>query len=294
MSESEDQEEILEPEERETAAESETDAEPPVDETETTGGPVMSFWDHLEELRWRVIKSLFAVVAGAAVSLAFSNELFEILMRPIRVLLSENPTFAVSLIALAPLDMIMVRLYIALISGVVVGLPVLVFQAWAFISPGLYKHERGAAPWVLSSSMLLFTTGAALAYFTIPFLLSVLVKTGLTGVENAWSIREYISFLLGFMAAFGLVFQLPIVIYILSVAGLVTPDFLRRYRRHAIVLIFIVAAFFTPSPDPFSQIAMAAPLLVLFEMSIYISAAVWRKKQRARMRALDEEADQAG
>ena len=255
----------------------------------SSNGPMMSFWDHLEELRWRVIKSLVAVIIGAGASLAFSNWIFDFLMRPVQVLLSGNPTFNVSLIALAPLDMIMVRLYIALIAGIIVGLPVLVYQGWAFISPGLHKHERGAVPWVLSSSMFLFTLGAAMAYFTIPFLLSVLVETGLTGVENSWSIREYISFLLGFMGAFGLVFQLPVVIYMLSVAGIVNPQMLRRYRRYAVVIIFVVAAFFTPSPDPFSQIGMALPLLVLFELSIYISAMVWNRRARRR---LEEEMDE--
>ncbi len=239
----------------------------------------MSFWDHLEELRWRIIKSILAVIIGGFTSLAFSNYALDFLMGPAN-LLGES----VRLVNFTPLSMVMVRLYIALVAGILVGLPVMVFQAWAFVSPGLYRHERRAAPWVLFSSMVLFTLGASLAHLMMPTLLRVLVEAGYQGIENTWNIRAYVGFLLGFMTAFGLVFQLPIVIYILSVVGVVTPAFLRKYRRYAIVVIFVVAAVFTPSPDPFSQLLMAGPLLGLFELSILVSAAVWRAKAKRKLR----------
>lgn len=255
-------------------------AVPPPDEAR-----VMSFWDHLEELRWRIIKSIVAVLIGGIASLVFSDAILEFLLAPARALGA-----SVRLVNLTPLSMVMVRLYIALVAGLVVGLPVTVYQVWRFISPGLYRHERKAVPWVLLSTITLFSLGAFLAHSMMPYLFRVLVEAGYQGVENTWNIREYMGFVLGFMAAFGVVFQLPVIVYILSVIGVVSPPVLRRFRRWAIVIVFIVAAVLTPSPDPFSQIAMAIPLLILFELSIVVSAMVWRgkiKRKKAELAAVE-------
>jgi sec-independent protein translocase protein TatC len=221
---------------------------------------------------------LIALVIGGSVSLVFSDQILAFLLRPLHDL-----SGTVRLANLTPLSMVMVRLYIAIIVGLMVGLPVIVYQLWAFVSPGLHSHERGAIPWVILSTFLLFVAGAFLSYSIMPYLFRVLVEAGYEGVENIWNIRDYFGFLLGFMAAFGLVFEMPVAIYILSVVGIVTPGGLRRSRRYAVVLIFVVAAVLTPSPDPFSQIAMALPLLVLFEISILVSAIVERRKRRKRM-----------
>ena len=242
---------------------------------------VMPFLDHLEELRWRIIKSLIAVVVGAVASLAFSDQLLGLLLRPV-----EKLGEGVRLVNLAPLSMVLVRLSIALVAGLVVGLPVVVFELWQFIRPGLYRHERRAVPWVLGSALVLFVIGALLAYAMMPYLLKFLMQTGYQGVDNTWNIREYIGFLLSFIATFGIVFELPVAVYILSVLGLVSPAVLRRYRRYAVVLAFLVAAILTP-PDPFSQIAMALPILVLFECSIMVSSLVWRAKARRRLAQLE-------
>jgi len=255
---------------------------PPASANAPDNERVMSFWDHLEELRWRVIKSIVAILVGGIASLAFSDVILELLLRPARDLGD-----AVKLVNLTPLSMVMVRLYIALLTGLLVGLPVTVYQIWRFISPGLYRHERRAVPWVLLSTLALFSLGALLAYSLMPFLFRVLIEAGYQGVENMWNIREYMGFLLGFMAAFGVVFELPVLIYILSVIGIVSPPVLRRFRRWAIVLIFIVAAVLTPSMDPFSQLAMAVPLLVLFELSIFVSALVWRGKVKRKKAELE-------
>ena len=239
--------------------------------------PWMSFWDHLEELRWRIVKSIGTVILGGIVSLAFSDFVLKLALIPVTM-----PGSQVELVNFTPLSMVMVRLYIALVTGIFVGLPVLIYQAWRFLSPGLLPHERRAIPWVILSSMLLFMLGVGLALVFMPFLLTVLVEAGYEGIRNTWNIRAYIGFLLGFTTSFGIVFQLPIIIYLLSLIGLVTPAKLRRYRRYAIVLIFIVAAVLTPTPDPFSQLAMAIPLLLLFEASIHVSTLVWKAKNRRK------------
>ena len=244
----------------------------------------MSFWDHLEELRWRFIKAIIAVLVGGIVSLAFSDQMLVFVMRP-----AEQLSADVRMVNLTPLSMIMVRLYMALIVGLVIGLPAIVYQMWMFIRPGLFRHERRMVPWVLLSTLVLFCLGAFLSYSMMPYLLSVLVDAGYSGIENTWNIREYVGFLLGFMAAFGVVFELPVFIYILSVAGIVSPAVLKRYRRYGIVLIFIIAAFLTPSPDPFSQLAMALPMLLLFEVSILVSSMVWKAKAKRRLADLEAE-----
>lgn len=240
--------------------------------------PLLSFWDHLEELRWRLIKAVIALVLGGVASLFFSDQILAFLLRPLSELGDK-----VRLVNLSPLSMIMVRLYIAIIVGLLVGLPVIVYQAWSFVAPGLYRDERRAVPWVLLSTLLLFVLGAFLSYSMMPFLFRVLVEAGYQGVENYWNIREYIGFLLGFMGAFGVVFEMPVAVYILSVVGIATPEGLRRSRKYAVVFIFVLSAFLTPSPDPFSQIAMALPLLLLFEISIGVSALVHRRKRVHRV-----------
>ncbi|HOT35775.1 MAG TPA: twin-arginine translocase subunit TatC [Candidatus Latescibacteria bacterium] len=247
--------------------------------------PLLSFWDHLEELRWRIVKSILALLIGGIVSLFFSDRILALLLLPLDKLQG-----TVRLVNLSPLSMVMVRLYIAIIAGLLVGLPVIVYQAWSFVAPGLYPHERRAVPWVLISTFLLFVIGASLSYTIMPFLFRVLVEAGYQGIENFWNIREYMGFLLGFMGAFGVVFEMPVAVYILSVVGIATPAGLRRSRKYAIVLIFVVSAVLTPSPDPFSQIAMAVPLVALFEVSIGVSALVHRRKKRRREAAESENA----
>jgi len=232
---------------------------PEPDRDQNQNEKVMSFWDHLEELRWRIIKATIAVLVGGIASLAFSDQLLAFLLLP-----ANRVGEGVRMVNLTPLSMIMVRLYIALVVGLLVGLPVVVFQIWRFISPGLYKHERRAAPWVLLSTFTLFCLGALLAFSMMPVLLSVLVQAGYQGV-------------------------LPVVIYILSIVGLVSPAVLQRSRRYALVLIVVVAAFLTPSPDPFSQVAMALPLYLLFELSIFVSRMVWRAKAQRRLAEVNEQ-----
>ncbi len=225
----------------------------------------MPFLDHLEELRWRILKSLIAIVIGSIGGVAISDFLLTFLLRPISNL--ENPP---EIIALSPLAMIMVRLSAGIVAGLVVALPVLVYQIWSFVSPGLVANERRYVIPMVASSAISFVIGALLAYGIVDMVLAVLIEAGYEGVQHSWNIQEYIGFILRFLVAFGVVFQLPVISFLLSRIGLLTPAFLKHYRRHAVVGGFVLAALLTP-PDPFTQVAMALPLLILFQVSIWVS-----------------------
>lgn len=240
----------------------------------------MPFLDHLEELRWRILKSLAAIVAMALLCLFFSNHLLTFLLRPARSL--DSPP---QLMFLKPVGMFMVRLEIGLVGGLVIALPFVLYQAWLFIGPGLFEHERRYVPAIIGASVVCFLLGAALAYFVvIPIALRFMIRMGTESIEPRWDINAYIGFLLRLLVAFGAVFQLPILSYFLSKIGVLTPRFLRKGRAYAIVVIFVLAALLTP-PDVLSQLFMALPLIVLYEVSILVSSVATRTSRKEKQDA---------
>jgi len=232
----------------------------------------MPFLDHLEELRWRILKSLIAVFVGALLCFFLSDHLMDVLVAPAQSL--DTPP---KLIFLKPVGMFLVRLEASLVGGIVLGLPVVLYQIWSFVAPGLLERERRYIPAILVVSILCFGTGVLLAYFVvIPIALRFMIGMATDYVEPQFDINKYIGFMLRLLVAFGVVFELPVFSYFLSKMGILTPQFLRRSRRYAVVVVVVVAAVLTP-PDVISQILMAGPLLLLYEMSILVSAAVHRK-----------------
>ena len=167
--------------------------------------------------------------------------------------------------------MITLKFWVAFVMGSVFSIPVIAYQIWAFISPGLYKHEKGWAPWLITSVSLFFLLGAIFAYFVIiPFVLRFLIGIGVPDIDKNISINYYTTFVLRLLIGAGLVFQMPVLSFILTKMGLVTPKILKKSWRYAIVIIFIFAAFITP-PDPVSMFMMGIPLIFLYEFSIFIS-----------------------
>ena len=226
----------------------------------------MPFLDHLEEMRWRIIKSLVGILIGAIVVFAFMDPVFEILLRPAMNL--ENPP---QLQVLKVHGMFMLKWGIAIVGGFVLALPFLTYQGWRFVTPGLLKNERKHAFPVVVFSFVAFTVGVGFAYFVmIPFSLNFFTAMGYVDVQNNFSINYYFSYILWLLLAAGLLFQLPVLVMILSSIGFLTPSFMRQYRRHAIVAIVILSAFITP-PDPVSLLMMTVPLALLYELSIIIS-----------------------
>jgi sec-independent protein translocase protein TatC len=237
----------------------------------------MPFLDHLEEMRWRILKALAAVVLLAVGCLYFGEVLLNLLTSRLQRL--DNPP---KLVFLSPAGMLLVRMNVALVAGAILALPVIFYQAWAFIAPGLVEKERSYVLRIVGFSMLCFLAGGALAYeVVVPISLRFMVKMTAPGIDPFFDIRSYIGFVVRFIIAFGLVFEMPVISYFLTKIGLMTPRFLSKNRRYAIVLIFVVAAVLTP-PDVLSQILMAIPLIALYEISIWVSKLAGRREVNQR------------
>lgn len=236
-------------------------------------GKPMPFLDHLEELRWHILKGLAAIIVGAIFCGLFVNEVLALLTMPIREM--DAPPI---LQTLKPMGMFMVKLQIAIVGGAVLALPFLIYQIWQFVAPGLFRSERQFATLVIGSSSVCFLFGAILAYvFVVPIAMVFFVgMTVDTGVTAQFDIGEYISFVLRLLIAFGLVFELPVLTFFLAKMGIATVDRLRKGRRYAIIIGFVLAAILTP-PDPLSQLAMAIPLVLLYEVSIWVAYLVHRE-----------------
>ena len=234
----------------------------------------MGFLDHLEELRWRIIKGLLAIIVGSAVSFGFINQILEILLKP-----TTSTSYRIALQVLSVQGMFLIKWFIAFISGFVLAMPVVVYQIWRFVTPGLKINEKRYALPVVLFACISFITGVSFGYLVlIPFSLEFFSGMGAGLVENNFSITYYFSFLTWLLLGAGLVFQLPVLSLFLSAIGVLTPPFMRHYRRHAIVTILILSSFITP-PDPVSMLMMAVPLVVLYEISIGVSWMVNHRRE---------------
>ena len=234
----------------------------------------MDFLDHLEELRWRIIKGLLAIIVGSAVSFGFIDQILEILLKP-----TTATSYRIALQVLSVQGMFLIKWFIAFISGFVLAMPVVVYQIWKFVTPGLKINEKRYALPVVLFACISFITGVSFGYLVlIPFSLEFFSGMGAGLVENNFSITYYFSFLTWLLLGAGLVFQLPVLSLFLSAIGVLTPPFMRHYRRHAIVTILILSSFITP-PDPVSMLMMAVPLVVLYEISIGVSWMVNHRRE---------------
>ena len=235
----------------------------------------MPFLDHLEELRWRLIKSLASVVLFTVIAFAFSDRLMDFLL-----LTTKNLRHPINLQVLKVQTVFIIKLELALIAGIMISLPVIFYQLWAFVAPGLMENERKYVIPVVVFATVSFLVGAAFALFVIiPFALDFFLSLAPQGVQNQIALDFYFGFVARLVLVFGIVFELPLVSLFLTKIGLITPSMLRKYRRYAIVIIFIAAAILTP-PDPTTQIMLAVPLLVLYEITIWISRLFFRKRDR--------------
>ncbi len=234
----------------------------------------MSFTAHLEELRRRLVTCLIAVGIGFIGSYFFKEDLFQILVRPLLRAMGEKGT----LIFTGVPEPFFVYLKVSLVAGIFFTAPVILFEVWAFIAPGLYSHEKKyVVPFVFFSSIL-FVLGTLFGYYIVcPYGFKFLLGFAGYNIEPMLAIKEYFSFSTKLLLAFGFVFELPLFIVFLSKAGIVSPQTLSRQRKYAILLIFVVAAILTP-PDVATQIMMAGPLIGLFEIGI-IMAKIFRKKE---------------
>jgi len=249
----------------------------------------MPFLDHLEELRWRIIYSLAAAIIcigiGFWVTLHF--DLVKILAAPVLPLVPEH-----KLVFTHPADKFSIALNTAMTCGLVLAAPVILYQVWLFLSPALHAHEKRIGLGVLFAGTLLFISGAALAFYVVvPLALPWLFDFGTSMMIPLITAEEYFGFVFSMVMTFGVSFELPIVVLALSALGIVTPQFLSRYRRHAVVLIVIAGAFLTPGDLIWTTVALAIPLYMLYEMSVAASYVIYRRKQRRK--AIDAEQSEA-
>ncbi len=241
----------------------------------------MPLLDHLEELRTRIIRSLVGLIIGMAISLVFSKRILDFLLIP-----TTRIDAPLHLQVLKVQGMFMVTLEIAFFGGIILSLPYILYQAWLFIAPGLLEHERRYFPRLIFSATTLFLLGVAFSYFIVlPFALNFFIGLAPPEIKPNIAIDFYIGFAIRMLVIFGVIFELPVLSYFLSKIGILTPEIMRKHRRHAIVVIFISAAVLTP-PDIMTQVLLAIPLVLLYELSIWISGIVVRGREAA---AKDEE-----
>jgi len=226
----------------------------------------MSFLDHIEELRWRIIYAIIGVLIFTIAAWFFIDPLIEI------VLLKPARDANASLQNLRPFGQLFLYVQVAIIVGIVASLPNIFYQLWQFIAPALKKRERKYILWIVFFSTFCFLAGIAFAYFVmLPLAMKFAAQFGTAEISNEFAIDEYMSIIISVMLAAGVVFELPMISFFLSKLGILTPQFMRKYRRHAIVIILVLAAFLTPGADPVSQVILAVPLVLLYEISIFIS-----------------------
>ena len=226
----------------------------------------MPFLDHLEELRWRLLKSIISIVVMMIICFFFSDYILEALLYP-----GKNIDPPVPLQVLKVQTVFIIKLEIALFAGIILSLPVIFYQLWEFLAPGLLQKERKILPAVVFASVLCFIVGGAFAYFIIiPYALQFFLSLAPVDIENNIALDFYIGFLLRLIIVFGVVFELPMLSLILTKFGILTPQFMRKYRKYAIVGAFVLGAILTP-PDPTTQILLAVPIILLYELSIFIS-----------------------
>jgi len=232
----------------------------------------MPFLEHLEELRWRLVKAVVSIVIASIVIYFFSDIILKLLIAPFNsaVATLSRPE-AQKLIFLTPTGGFMIRIKLSVFCGFLIALPIIFYQIWQFVMPGLLDKEKKYVPVIVFFSTVCFMAGALFCYFVVlRFGLRFLIGFETQDLVATISVNEYLQFITMLILVFGLIFELPILSFFLTKIGLVTPGFLRNYRRHGIVVMVILSAIITP-PDIFTQLLLAGPLVLLYEMSIWVS-----------------------
>jgi len=288
----------------------------------------LSFWDHISELRTRLLRSILVILIATCVGLFTARQVLSILVRPLskamvhkdekplcikvdkdgRMILAPEslpvdrekisqfrlefqfestgekvifgPDYRTNFYYFNPVDPFLLWLKASLILGVVLSLPYIFLQIWAFISPGMTSLERKSAKPIIYLGMILFPMGVGFAYFMLSFALGFFTRYAFPGLEPHLNIMEYINFALTLMIASGIVFEFPVVIIVLTWVGVVNSRFLRKYRKHAYMILMIIAAIVSP-PDIVTMFIIGIPLVVLYEVSIFFAMLIERKRKTA-------------
>jgi sec-independent protein translocase protein TatC len=235
----------------------------------------MSFMDHLGELRTRIMWSLVSVGVALVIALFITDPVMRYIALPVTRLKNQ-------LYVTTATEGIWTYMKVALFLSVFISMPALLWQVWKFVAPGLHEHEKKyALPFVLSGSLMFFLGGSFALVWVLPYAVPYLISFS---QERGWgtilTLASYTDFVIKFVLAFGLVFELPIVITLLAMLGVVTSSFLAKNRKYAILINFVLAAILTPTPDVFNQTLMAAPMCLLYEVGIFSAWVVGRKRRK--------------
>ena len=281
----------------------------PLDQ-EPNGEKEMSFLDHLEELRWHVVRSLVAILVFTIFAFIEAPWIFQhIVFAPGRVdfptfrwlcklgqLVGSEDAFCVKQIPFKVQSRLMtgqftMHITASVVIGLIIAFPYVAWEIWRFIRPGLYTMERKSSRGAVVAVSFLFLTGVLFGYYIMaPMMISFLANYQISDmIVNEFDITSYVGTIVTVVFGSGILFQLPVVIFFLTKIGIVTPTFLRKSRKHAVIIILIIGAIVTPSADPLSQALISIPLYLLYEISIFISAGVIRKKEKEE--ALEKEAE---
>jgi sec-independent protein translocase protein TatC len=243
----------------------------PKDQMEPLEKAAMPFLEHLEEFRKRLLRSAVAIIVCAILAFYFSDEIMWFIIQPLNGVPLNNMQVTGTFYA---------YMKVSLITGLVASLPIVFYQMWSFIAPGLYRREKVTILPLVIISTVLFLMGAAFCYYlALPAALKFLLSFADELIKNYITVDSYISFIGFLMLAFGLSFQLPILAYFLGRFGLISSGFLGKGRRYAVVVILAVAAIITPTPDIFTQLLLAVPMYLLYEISILVVKITGRREQ---------------
>jgi sec-independent protein translocase protein TatC len=251
----------------------------------------MTFTEHLAELRTRLIRCVLAIVLGIILIMALYDQVLGFLLNPYKDLCNSKPvgfcggTTNAQLYSLGPLEGLTTRLSVSMYGGIILALPVLLWQIWRFVVPALHaKEKKFAIPFVFSS-ITLFLLGGLVAYLTLEKSLEFLIAWSGNGVTPAFQVSKYISLVGLMVAAFGIGFEFPVLLVFLQIVGVLQPQTLKKQWRYAIMIIFIVAAVITPSGDPYSMLALAIPMSIFYVFAVIIGYVIQRHKRRAEAAA---------
>ena len=257
--------------------------------TDEESGATMSFFDHLVELRKRIISSLLAVGVGMLLGLVVAKRFIYLIVTPMMDALRANH-LADKLYYTSPAGGVSLIINLGLYLGIVLAMPWVLYQIWLFVAPGLYRHERRATMSFIVSAMFLFLVGIGVGYFgLLPLVLTKVIGFSAGGPISPWiSVNDYFDTILVVLVGLGVIFEMPVVVFILSIFNIVTPKFLLKNFRYAMLGITILAAIVTPSPDATTMLIFMAPMIVLYFIGVLVSYVVLRKKRKEAQNRSDE------
>ncbi|WCO69220.1 twin-arginine translocase subunit TatC [Iamia majanohamensis] len=250
----------------------------------------MTLVDHITELRTRIVRALIAVALGSLVAWFLYQPIFDLLLGPLRETAPDdnlvNQLSGGALLADGPLTGFQIRIQLTTYAGIMFAMPVILWQIWKFVSPGLYDNEKRYGVTFITVGTALFATGAAIAFWTLPKALEFLQEIGGDGnFVEFYTPQKYLKLIVFMMLAFGIGFEFPLLVTTLNVLGAVTTDTLRRIRRYVIVIVAVFVAVATPSGDPISMLALTIPMCLLYEVSIIIGRVRDRRRRKAEAAA---------